>query len=899
LLSFYALVEGGIGVYALLFPLLFGAAQYVSLLSPIDHDALGFAFDVALSALLVGPPAVLMGGTIPILTLALAGDLEHSTRVHAWIYGANTLGAFAGALAGGFFLLPQLGLDGVIWTMGCLNLVAAASFFLLELRAARIAPDLTQPAKAEPVPRFVAWATVALLVGFAMMAIQTTLNRVGALAFGSSQFTFAMVVAVFVLSIAIGSLVVSALPRIPAGLTVGCAWLLVALLFPLYFALADVTYWAHVIRLLFSRVDPAFYAYQSGIFLAMLAFLGVPIGLSGALLPLLFHELRREVRDLGSVAGRLYAWNTVGSLLGALVGGYVLLFWFDLHHVYRIALGALIVGSTILACLVLRSKLRIVATLVALPTLVTLTLLPAWSADRLTAGTFRKREPHFTSFLGPEEFFRGLRNGNVIFYDDDPTSTVSVRSPKSKPKNLGIIVNGKSDGSLENDYTTMALSALLPALMAERHERCFVIGLGTGVTAGELGSLEGTREVTVAEISRGVIAANPLFDHGNLAASKNPKIQVKRGDAYRTLLRSHGSYDVIVSEPSNPWVAGVEMLYSRDFLEAARSSLAPGGVYAQWFHLYETDIEVVKLVLRTYATVFPNFSVWFTMYNDLLLLGFDQPDRALDVAALEERFDQPDFSAGFARVKIDSFPQLLAHEVLPLGTLHAVELEGTIHTLRHPILSHQAARAFFPGQVSTLPPYLTQAHQAVSRRNSLMRRYAGGGDRFTEEILEAAARELCRFSHMEHCATFFGRWAYDHPQSSRLQTVLAETRTSLKGRQSIIAPDKIDDLRFLFGGEINDTKLTVGEAQELTNRFSTHFNHAVPFDIGVIETIWNRCRGPRCAEARRKVNEKLRAQGGGILAFPAGRREGATQHLASPLESNPTTPGPSPGPESN
>jgi hypothetical protein len=201
LLAFYALVEAGIGVYALLFPLLFSAAQYLSLLSPVDHDALGFAFDVALSALLIGPPAVLMGGTIPILTLALAGDLEHATRVHAWIYGANTLGAFAGALAGGFFLVALLGLDGVVLTMGCVNLLAAAGFFGLERRAARIAPDLTQPVQAEPVPRFVAWAAVALLAGF-MMALQTTLNRLGALAFGSSQFTFAMVVAVFVLCIA-------------------------------------------------------------------------------------------------------------------------------------------------------------------------------------------------------------------------------------------------------------------------------------------------------------------------------------------------------------------------------------------------------------------------------------------------------------------------------------------------------------------------------------------------------------------------------------------------------------------------------------------------------------------------------------------------------------------------
>jgi hypothetical protein len=373
----------------------------------------------------------------------------------------------------------------------------------------------------------------------------------------------------------------------------------------------------------------------------------------------------------------------------------------------------------------------------------------------------------------------------------------------------------------------------------------------------------------VAEISRGVIAASPLFDHGNLAASKNPKIQVKRGDAYRTLLRSRGSYDVIVSEPSNPWVTGVEMLFSREFLEAARSRLAPGGVYGQWFHVYETSGHVVDLVLRTYASVFPNVSVWFTMGGDLLLLGFDRPARALDVDALEERFGQPDFSAAFARVEIDSFPQLIAHELLPLGTLHALELEGAVHTLRHPILSHLAARAFFPGLPGSLPLYLSDEHQNVSRRNSLLRRYGGGGERYAEEILEAAAREHCRFNHLEHCVTFFGRWAYDHPQSTRLRTVVAETRTSLGSRHSSLAPGEIHEMQLLFGGEFNDTRLTVEKAQQLTNRFFTHFNHAVPFDVSVIETIWNHCRGPRCAEARRKVNEKLRTQVGGLLVFPA------------------------------
>ncbi|MBW2494627.1 MAG: hypothetical protein JRE43_07735, partial [Deltaproteobacteria bacterium] len=348
LLSFYARVEAGIGIYALAFPILFGFAQKLSLLGPLDRDALGFAFDVALSALLIGPPAVLMGGTIPILTLALAGSLDRATRVHAWIYGANTLGAFAGALAGGFWLIPLLGLDGVVWAMAGLNLAAAGVFAGLEGRAPEVALDAEAAAGVAPVPRIAAWSGIALLAGFAMMALQTTFNRIGALALGSSHFTFAMVVAVFVFALALGSFAVSALPRIPRALVAGSQWALVCLLFPLYFWVADAGYWAHAIRVRVGGLIAEFSDYQLAIFGATLALLVIPIGLSGALLPLLFHQLRREVRNLGAVAGRLYAWHTVGSLLGPLLGGYLLLIWLDLHHIFRIAMACLAVAAAML-----------------------------------------------------------------------------------------------------------------------------------------------------------------------------------------------------------------------------------------------------------------------------------------------------------------------------------------------------------------------------------------------------------------------------------------------------------------------------------------------------------------------------------------------------------------------
>jgi spermidine synthase len=595
----------------------------------------------------------------------------------------------------------------------------------------------------------------------------------------------------------------------------------------------------------------------------------IPVGLSGALLPLLFHELRREVRDLGSVAGRLYAWNTIGSLLGALVGGYVLFFWLDLHHIYRVAMGALAVGTSILTLMVLRPMPRLVPVLILLPTLGAIWLLPAWPEGQLASGLFRVRQPARYTFSGPNDLFEHRRRGDLLFYQDGPTSSVAVFENSGEPLSRNIIVNGKPDGSLEGDYPTMAHSALIPALIAESYERAFVIGWGTGVTTGELAALDDSRSVHVAEISRTVIAAAPLFDVGNLAASKSPKVEILRGDAYRTLLRSDRKFDLIVSEPSNPWVTGVEMLYSREFLQAAREHLAPGGVYAQWFHVYETDADVVSLVLRTYAEVFPHVSVWFALGSDLLLIGLDESARALDVDALAERFAQPDFSAGFARVGINSFPALLAHELVPLGTLHAVEREGEIQTLRHPILSYRAARAFFLGGRSSLPPLTSAAHREVALRNSLLRRHAGGGDTLPERVLYAAAREMCRLRRTPQCVTLFARWQLDRPGSPRLRRALEEVRQINRASSRDLTLGKLRQLRMLFDGRIppaEDAALAK-QAELLTQRFLLHYHHAVPFDRGVIEAAWRRCRGDDCEARQREAWQSLSSLDGGVPAL--------------------------------
>ena len=882
LLLFYGLIEAGIGVYALLFPLLFSVAQWFSLWVPIDTAGFAFGFDVLLSALLIGPPAVLMGGTIPVLTLGLAGNRDRATRTHALIYGCNTAGAFFGALAGAFLLIPRLGLDGVLYAMGALNAIAGFIFILLDRFGERVAPDLEHgpPVTTGSIEGFRVYAAIALLAGFAMMALQTTFNRIGGLAFGSSHFTFAIVVAVFVLCIALGSFAVSLFRNIPRSAIAITQWALVISLLVLYQHVENAPYWAHIIRIIFRDLDQVFFPYHIASFVCVFLVLLIPIGLSGALLPLLFHHLRGEVGDLGSVAGRLYSWNTAGSLLGALFGGYILLFWLDLHQIYRLALAALILESALLTGLLFRISNRVVIAFVLLPALIGLNALPTWAPERLSAGLFRRRVPGPNSFIGPDAHFKSQQRVamNVRFYDDGPTATVTVRgnTPKGGRPNLSIYLNGKSDGNLINDYPTTALLALIPALMAEKVERCFVIGFGTGVSVGELAALKWVRSVEVAEISHGVIEASPLFDGGNLGASKNPKVTIRRGDAYRTLMRTEGKYDVIVSEPSNPWVSGVEMLYSIEFLEAARLHLAHGGVYAQWMHLYALDSETVELILRNYTAVFPHVSVWVTQPRDLLLLGFDTPERALDLAELESRFERPDFSSGLKRAGVESLPGLLSRELLPLGTLHAADLDGPLHTLRHPRLSDMAARTFVVGKNAKLPKFPTPESAKIGFQNSLLRRYVGGKKGpLPEEISDIAVSVLYKLQLIDEAATLLADWRRVNPNSEALNAQLTKFRNNpaIGGSvsdQQLVSLGMFFDARPLMGVTGQQSLM---RAKRISESYLTHYHHAVPFDRRMLRAAWGSCSVERCRKAKDQIEEKL-----GKIAKP---RRGEVQRRRS------------------
>src|SRR5262249_16100338 len=391
-------------------------------------------------------------------------------------------------------------------------------------------------------------------------------------------------------------------------------------------------------------------------------------------------------------------------------------------------------------------------------------------------------------------------------------------------------------------------------------ERCFVIGLGTGVTAGAPGALGGTRSGGGAEISRGGVGAAPVLRHRKPRAAKKPQNSGRGRGAAPTPHKRRGPADLIVSEPSNPWVTGIEMLYSREFLEASRRRLAPGGVYAQWIHLYEIDGPTVDLVLRTFASVFPDAAVWFAQDTDVVLLGFADVRRALDVHALEETFRRPDFAAAFARAKIEPFAALLAHEVLPLGTLQAAAGAGEIHTLRHPILSDRAARAFFRGEAATLPSAIDPESREIGAANSLLRRYAGVAARepLPEDVLEPALIESCRLSRTSMCTALAASWLHDYPYSERRPPLDACLR-QMESSSPVPLPE-LARISLLFdtgAAASGDDGIPYRRVAGATNRFRSFYHYAVPFSTDRLEFLWDHCNGNACQEAGRSAARQL------------------------------------------
>ncbi|MCI0586888.1 MAG: tetratricopeptide repeat protein [Planctomycetes bacterium] len=661
----YAILEIGIGAFAVATPVLASLAESIYL----GLGAGGLLPRVLVASLLLLPPTLAMGATLP---FALRAAPRDDARAGSLLYGANTLGGVAGCLLAGFLLLENLGLRGTLLASAGGNAVAAAGALLLR----RGAPPLPAPAPGPPArdPRLSLPLLLGAGAGFLAVAAEVLYTRLLSLVLGGTVFAFAAMLACFLAGIALGAAASGALlPRIrrpePLFAALSSASALALLLSPSVLLHVSGSFAVG------HEAWSGFGEVMARSFLACAAVL-LPVGfLSGAGFAVLLRlATGAEERPGSGAAGRLYAWNTFGSVLGSIVGTFALL----PLAVRGGGLAWLAGGQALLAAA--SSTLdgawrRALVLLLFLPLAAFLPLRPDLSTLRLAISVADDAR------YGPKEAVRRLAV-------DGPGASVTVSEGEW---GRTLRVNGKVVASTAFiDARNQYLLGHLPALMHPGPRTGLVVGLGTGMTAGALSVHPGI-QVDLVELASEVVPAAREFGEWNHGVLDRGNVRLLLDDGRHFLLSTDRRFDVITSDPMHPWVRGGGSLYSLDYFRRIRARLAPGGVAAHWLPLYEMRPEEMRSILATFAAAFDHVALWIA-FQDAILLGSEVPllPRPEELA---RRMRAPEVLRDLAAVRLAEPDRLLALLVALDEDLRDLGRGGTIVTDDRQTLEFRAARS--------------------------------------------------------------------------------------------------------------------------------------------------------------------------------------------------------------
>jgi predicted membrane-bound spermidine synthase len=703
----YGLLEILVGVYAFLFPLLDRVTNRIFILAgtPIaDHAGWLVLLECGLSTALLLGPTILMGGTLPLLAAWLHQFYADAGRRSARFYSVNSLGAVVGATLAGFWLVQHYGMIATLQITATANLIIGGSAIGLS-RSGWLAQPVTMagaPLVATPEitakPDTLRWAGLMVaLTGGVSMGMEVLASRSLALIFGSSLQSFAIVLMAFILGIGLGSAWIASPKRTGRAGEKTVVLLLCAAAAWVTLLVFNIERWVdfyQIARTGLGRTEVGYF-YQlllsTGISLVIL---GVPAACIGAVLPLMMRAVSATGGPLGSQIGALLTWNTLGAVAGTLITGFVLMPFFGLRDAFGVL--TLVLGLVALVIALRRHwRTGFIATIGASG--FAIGLLASSDADWqnvMSSGIFRVWETKFDPQLMP------LRKEHikVRFYQDAPDATVSVEEVDGiiAPASLGLRINGKPDAGTGLDLSTQFLLANLPLMVKPQAKDVFVLGMGSGITAGAVLSYP-VNQVVVAENCKPVISAARLFAGWNRHVLDSPRVRIEIQDA-RTVLKLHQQlYDVIITEPSNPWTVGVGSVFSREFYEIAARRLKPGGLICQWFHVYEMNDDILKLVLRTFGSVFPYMEIWDTRNGDIVMLGSLHP-WATGPQVFRQGFAIDRVRTDMAMININSPVALLARQVASQNTGFAIAGPGPIQSDLFPILEYAAPEAFFMGK---------------------------------------------------------------------------------------------------------------------------------------------------------------------------------------------------------
>ncbi|MDH1868464.1 fused MFS/spermidine synthase [Pseudomonas chengduensis] len=703
----YAVIEAVIGVLAMLFHWVFVGALELSyeLIIPALGNAGGVnLYKWLLAGILILPQTVLLGMTFPLMSGGIIRRFPGADgHILGSLYFTNSIGAAIGVLFAAFLILPALGLKGAMLLAGAMNLLVAALAWTLA-GADKSAQPVSRPevaASGSGAPsvggrllRIVLLGT--FFSGAASFAYEIVWIRMLSLAVGSTLHAFELMLAAFIAGIAFGGLWIrkrADSARDPLRLV---GWMQIAMGLA---ALASLIFyansfgWVGFLMTALTHSDGGYAIFNLGTGLIAVLIMMPAAFFAGTTLPLFTVVLLRDGQGEASI-GRVYAWNTLGAILGVFAAIHVLIPVLGLKMALVFsALVDMVIGLALLRLRTFDNRgFAVVAAAaggVVLAIALIVSLVP-FDPLRLSSGVYRSGQASLA------------KDTEIAFYQDGKTASVAATYHAGGV--AAIATNGKVDaairmgeGNATSDEPTMVLAAAIPMAYVSNLQTAGVIGFGSGLTTHTLLADQRIRRVDTIEIEEQMVVGAQVFGHRVARAYSDPRSNVIIDDAKSYFAGQQHRYDLIVSEPSNPWISGVGALFSREFYEFVPQFLSDDGVFVQWLQLYEIDEKLVGSVLNALAPAFQDYHAYLSNNADLLIVASNKPlSEAPDFQGLFTGELKGDLQA----VGVSHPDQIRFRKVADAQMIQALArlYSGTVNSDYYPVLSLNAPRTRFRKQ---------------------------------------------------------------------------------------------------------------------------------------------------------------------------------------------------------
>ena len=659
------------------------------------------ALRAVVSVLLLLPPTILMGATLP----AIARYVESTPTGTAWLgffYGGNIAGAVVGCLTAGFYLLRTFDLTTAALVAVALNALVAGAALVLSKRAPYSPPADREPVTVGRQPSAanssaanssaanLSWSPRGVYIAIALSGLtalgaEVVWTRLLSLMFGATTYAFSVILAVFLIGLGIGSVGGSAIARDAKNPRAALGWVQLLIAFTTVWGAWLLSHGLPRWPINESLAPSPWFNFQLDLARSLFTILPGAI-LWGASFPLALAAASQRAADPGRIVGRVYAANTLGAIAGSIFTGLILVPWGGTQGAQRVLI-----------------VLSIVSGMAALLPLIGAGA--ARAADGSTDGTATDQtataatddSPTYgrpTGALGPASIVgvgvlsiaalyfvahvtpvpagliawgRSLAwqgEPNALYVGEGINSSIAVTEEANGYRNFH--VSGKVEASTEpQDMRLQRLLGHLSALMHDEPKSVLVVGFGAGVTAGAISIHPSLQRMVICEMEPlipKVVAT--YFRDANHAVAENKRVEIIYDDARHYVLTTREKFDVITSDPIHPWVKGAATLYTKEYFEHVKAHLNPGGVVTQWVPLYESTEEVVKSEIATFLEVFPNGTVWRNDYQDgsgydVVLVG-RLDEKSIDLDAWQAKLDRPEYAVVKASLAAVGYTDALA-----------------------------------------------------------------------------------------------------------------------------------------------------------------------------------------------------------------------------------------------